>query len=227
MSEAVQKDKKFKRIRGLLSGESRQKRRERRDKEKAAKSGSSGETDDASTVYGVAVDDRSTATPKVSEDIPELKKKEYMLKVVLLLMDPKTRRFELLQLEFDSNKALVSDVLGQISVSVTEESLRVQDYEGITGKDGKLMESGKLLKEFTAGNEVLVAIPKGMAAKEGARLARPILGDDKVVSMVRFSLFSSNRLCLSSNRSPLSQYTASLKWNRRQGLEREEKEEGD
>ena len=100
-------------------------------------------------------------------------------------MDPKTRRFELLQLEFDSMKALVSDVLAQIPVSVTEDVLRKQTYTGICGADGVEMSSYKLLSKFCKGNEVLVAIPTNVPASECARLARPILGDDKVVAMVR------------------------------------------
>jgi hypothetical protein len=112
-------------------------------------------------------------------------KKPYLLKVVLLLMDPQTRRFELLQLEFDSLKALVSDVLAQIPVSVTEDALRKQTYSGVCGHAGQEMTSDKLLATFCHGNDVLVAIPSGLTAKECARLAKPILGDVKVGAMVR------------------------------------------
>jgi hypothetical protein len=112
-------------------------------------------------------------------------KKPYLLKVVLLLMDPQTRRFELLQLEFDSLKALVSDVLAQIPVSVTEDALRKQGYSGVCGHAGQEMTSDKLLATFCHGNDVLVAIPTGLSAKECARLAKPILGDVKVGAMVR------------------------------------------
>jgi hypothetical protein len=112
-------------------------------------------------------------------------KKPYLLKVVLLLMDPQTRRFELLQLEFDSLKALVSDVLAQIPVSVTEDALRKQGYSGVCGHAGHEMTSDNLLATFCHGNDVLVAIPTGLSAKECARLAKPILGDVKVGAMVR------------------------------------------
>jgi hypothetical protein len=107
------------------------------------------------------------------------------LKVVLLLMDPKTRRFELLQLEFDSLKALVSDVLAQIPVSCNDDTLRKQAYSGVCGHMDQEMTSDKLLANFCHGNDVLVAIPTGLSAKECARLARPILGDAKVEAMVR------------------------------------------
>jgi hypothetical protein len=107
------------------------------------------------------------------------------LKVVLLLIDPKTCRFELLQLEFDSLKALVSDVLAQIPVACTDNTLRKQAYSGVCGRAGQDITSDKLLATFCHGNDVLVAIPTGLSAKECARLAKPILGDIKVGAMVR------------------------------------------
>jgi hypothetical protein len=198
----VRKTKTFKRIRGLLSGESRKQRRERKAKERAAKNANAPlaekADDDQSTVYNVDVEDRSVfssksaassiATDQKDVDLAALEeKKPYMLKVVLLLMDPETRRFELLQLEFDSLKALVSDVLAQIPVSVTEEALRKQTYTSICGQDGKEMSPDKLLSNFCKGNDVLVAIPTGIPAKECARLARPILSDEKVVAMVSWA----------------------------------------
>lgn len=216
----VRKTKSFKRIRGLLSGESRRERKERRSKEKAATtapattSSSAGgtappESDDVATIYNVDVDERSVVTsvssPVKAEEAkssgdqaapgsPDAGKKPYLLKVVLLLMDPDTRRFELLQLEFDSLKALVSDVLAQIPISVTEESLRLKSYTGITSRDGNEWSPEKLLANFCKGNDILVAVPTGVPAKECARLARPILSDDKVVSMVR-----NNGNCVSCN----------------------------
>jgi hypothetical protein len=212
----IRKTKSFKRIRGLLSGDSRKERREKKKAAAAAKApaGSSAPSsvatstvgpDDASTVYQVDVDDRSVLTSRSSPPTASSApggdanqqggdalgglssadaKKPYLLKVVLLLMDPETRRFELLQLEFDSLKALVSDVLSQISVSVTEESLRVKTYGAITGRDGIEYTPDQLLSSFCKGNDILVAVPSGTSSKECSRLARPILSDDKVVSMV-------------------------------------------
>lgn len=83
------------------------------------------------------------------------------------------------------SKTVVSDVLAQIPVSVTEEALRVQSYTGIAARDGQEMLPSKLLANFIKGNEVLVAVPDGVPAKECVRLARPILSDTKVIQMVR------------------------------------------
>lgn len=183
--------KKFS-IKGFLTGESRKDRKVRAQTEK-------GVDTESKTVYQVAVDDNKTGSvtsggaSKKSEKTAEKAaegflaggKKTYMLKVVLLLMDPDTRRFELLQLEFDSDKALVSDVLTQIPVAVTEEVLSKQSYVGICDNSGSEMTSSVLLSEFCKGNDVLVAVPSGVPASECARLARPILNDDKVIKMVR------------------------------------------
>ena len=198
MYQAGQKKKKFS-IRGLLNGESRKDRRVREEQEAKEKGVSppAPETPEAETVYQVDVDDRTisvmsgdttknttTTADKAAEGFLSGGKQSYMLKVVLLLMDPETRRFELLQLEFDSDKALVSDVLTQIPVAVTEEVLKKQSYVGICGSVGTEMNAEILLSEFCKGNDVLVAVPDGVAASECARLARPILNDEKVINMV-------------------------------------------
>lgn len=193
--QVIKKAKSFKRIRGFLRGDKKKKAAKAA---AAAASNNSSKSDEESTVYGVDVDDRSATSRQTTDSAKKSardaaakkleetnNKKAYLLKVVLLLMDPETRRFELLQLEFDSLKALVSDVLSQIPVSVTEEALRKQKYTGICGSDGKEMMPNKLLADFCRGNEVLVAIPDTVAAKECARLARPILSDEKVIAMVR------------------------------------------
>jgi hypothetical protein len=201
----VKKSKSFKRIRGLLKktvGGGRNKK-------------PAAVANDEQSLYGVDVDDRSVMTrqtnqqqggggitntsgasspaggisPSGGRQLPQL----YILKVVLLLMDPETRRFELLQLEFDSLKAFVSDVLAQIPISVTEDALRLQTYTGIVGYESQEMAPSKLLATFCKGSEVLVAVPDGVPPRECVRLARPILSDVKVVTMVRSFLYALGR----------------------------------
>lgn len=101
-------------------------------------------------------------------------------------MDPSSRRFELLQLEFDSSRALVSDVLAQIPLSATVESMRTQTYRGVCDRKGVEMDNGAKLVGFTDGKEgeVILAIPMEMSSKECAKLARPILSDPNVVAML-------------------------------------------
>lgn len=114
------------------------------------------------------------------------------LQLVLLLMEPLTRRFELLQLEFDSARARVVDILAQVPLSVTEEAIREQDFDGVLCDTGEVMTQGKLLVEFCKEKQVLVALPKGLDVEECNRLARPILSDFQVSKMVcRFVALSS------------------------------------
>lgn len=106
------------------------------------------------------------------------------LQLVLLLMDPSSRRFELLQLEFDSGKAKVSDIMAQIPVSVTEDVIRKQKYSGVVNAQATHMGGSARLADFCSKKEVLVALPQDLSVRDCVRLARPILSDDKVVSMV-------------------------------------------
>lgn len=103
-------------------------------------------------------------------------------------MDPSSRRFELLQLEFDSTKALVSDVLRQIQSSATEKTLRDMSYGGVCDQAGMEMISSMKLSKFCEGNDVVMAMPSGMTGEQTAKLAAPILGDPKVEDMVSSDL---------------------------------------
>jgi hypothetical protein len=120
----------------------------------------------------------------MSVPVSGAKRKPVTLQLVLLLMDPSTRRFELLQLEFDSDKARVSDIIAQIPISVTEQSIRSQQYEGVVDASGTTMSEFVRLVDFCRGRTVLVALPKGLTVKECVRLARPILSDSQVEKMV-------------------------------------------
>jgi hypothetical protein len=126
-------------------------------------------------------------TPKAdpSNSKPEGLKTFRSLQLVLLLMDPESRRFELLQLEFDSEKARVADIIAQIPVSVTEAAIRGQKYEYVLDESTAMRLPQTRLLDFCNGRQVLVAVPKGTTIKECVRLARPILCDPQVVKMVR------------------------------------------
>ena len=220
--QGLVRNKSFKRIRGLLKGESRKERKARKESKKAqalaaAATGitvpSPGSSvcrtdDDAETVYGVDVDDSvaSSFAPSPPRPVPSplLSKHQCTeeddtdrelnftankqifppIQVILLVMDPATRRFELVQLEFDSNDALVKDVLAQIPHSVTSKDLRKRSYTSIADCRGTELILSLRLSTFCPASEVLVAIPAGISAKRCVHLARPILSDDKVISMV-------------------------------------------
>jgi len=138
-----------------------------------------------------------TVASAAAESEPKLSAED-SLQVILLLMEFKNRRFELLQLEFDPSKALVNDILAQISTAATEEELRNQEYTGICDVGGSEMPADVQLKNFVNGeNEVKLAIPAGITAADCAKLAAPILNNAKVRAMVSV-LFSSlvSHFCL-------------------------------
>lgn len=99
-------------------------------------------------------------------------------------MDPNSRRFELLQLEFDSSQALVSDVLRQIRCSATETALRDMNYVGVCDQRGTEMIASVKLSRFCQGAEIVLAMPHGMTADDTTKLAGPILDDPKVKDML-------------------------------------------
>lgn len=112
------------------------------------------------------------------------------LLVVLLLMDSKTRRFELIQLAFDAELATVKDVLGQISSSATEQALKTQVYENVCSVNGTEPIAKEILlktcfKTLDSRQEnILLAVPTGMDVHVCKKLAVPILNDPKVKAML-------------------------------------------
>ncbi|KAL7494188.1 hypothetical protein ACHAWT_006267 [Skeletonema menzelii] len=141
---------------------------------------------DDDTVVGVAVEtSNGGSNNKAVKPAASPATAPKPIQVVLLLMDPNSRRFELLQLEFDSNKALVSDVVRQVQSSATETTLRNLSYGGVCDQDGNEMIQSLKLSHFCVGNEIVMAIPMGMTGKATLKLAHPILSDPKVADMLR------------------------------------------
>ena len=111
------------------------------------------------------------------------------ISLVLLLVDPDTLRFELLQLEFEHpREASVNDVLSQIEESVTEPAIRKLQFHAVADRTGGRHErKDPLMNALTKcrGNrDILVAMSQGIDLERCSQLARPILGDEKVIGMV-------------------------------------------
>jgi len=103
--------------------------------------------------------------------------------VVVLLMEPVLRRFEILQLAFDPDSTLVGDIVDHVSNQATEAALRKQKYVGLCrpAEDGIEMQNSLLMKEYGIQlDEILVALPRGWSAEACCRLATPILKFNKV-----------------------------------------------
>ena len=143
---------------------------------------------DDPTVWGADFDNQSVASSKAgsTEDDPS---NVDGIHIILLLMDPGTRRFELLQLEFDSRIAIVEDIFSQISSSATEPSLKSQTYVDICTPKGIKLEKSKMVSEYATKAIVVIAVPEfpnGVDSVEAAtKMAKPILGNPKVKKMVR------------------------------------------
>lgn len=128
------------------------------------------------------------AMPATSFAPQQQNDKKRPFQLILLLMAPDTRRFEFLQLEFDSQMATVRDILAQIPRSVTEHDIRRVAFRSVCDKDARERLPTTRLSEFCQRMDVLIGIPTELSAGNMYQLARPILSDDKVLTMV--GLFS-------------------------------------
>jgi len=147
---------------------------------------------DDSTVYSVAFD-AATASKSNATSMLESAKTPIgdPIHVILLLMDPKTRRFELLQLEFDSSSAMVSDIFAQIAISATEPTLKSQEYATLIDLKGAVLIDTKNLAEYIDAAGIVIAVP-ATTKEDGvaiAKMATPILSNPKVHTMVSISGF--------------------------------------
>jgi len=145
--------------------------------------------EDDSTVYSVAFDAASKLSESQGASLMDSVKEPAgdPIHIILLLMDPNTRRFELLQLEFDSSTSKVSDIFGQIAVSATEPSLKSQKYKRLTNMRGEELISSKNIAEYMDSAGIVIAVPSTTKEKGAAivKMASPILSNPKVHSMVR------------------------------------------
>ena len=92
--------------------------------------------------------------------------------LVLILMDPETRRFELLKLEFETpDRTTIQDVVSQIPHAASDEVLRNQTYVGIGDLSGQeLYRSTRLidLSKLTKRNHKAMAIVEELEDNNGA-----------------------------------------------------------
>lgn len=138
---------------------------------------------DEETVYDAQFD----ATSKVSSIVDTVNTPlSDPVHVILLLMDPSTRRFEILQLEFDSGNAKVKDIFDQIPISATEASLKIQSYSRLCNLKGEELDVNLDLKNYIESAGIVIAVPTGATEPSStlARMATPILTNPKVHSML-------------------------------------------
>jgi hypothetical protein len=141
------------------------------------------DSDKEDVLYGSDDDDDENGSETAGELVGPLE-------IVLVLVDPKSLRFELLQLEFETPQlSRVSECLEQIKDIVTESALKSLEFHSVLDRNGNSFPAksslGKALTCRRRGKDILVGVSKGIDADEAGRLARPILGDAKVMEMVR------------------------------------------
>jgi hypothetical protein len=94
------------------------------------------------------------------------------MKILLLLVSNESSS-EVLHLEFNSDNALVDDVLDRVMVV---KDLRCKHYRGICNISGDEFPTGSPLKSIvTKENEFMICIPEGITAAESAKLAAPLM----------------------------------------------------
>lgn len=148
-------------------------------------------------VYDIVLDNGTSATSagktiegKWTKEFPV---SEYAsVTLVIVLMEGESRHFELLHLDFETETVVARDLIAQLHLFATEESLRKQTYSEICGVNGDIIIGDISLRELAkAEDRVVLAIPKGMSTNDCATLARPILNDPKVKYMVRRGMLRS------------------------------------
>jgi hypothetical protein len=110
--------------------------------------------------------------------------------LVILLLDPDSLRFELLQLELEKPSGLkVKDVLGQLEESITEPALQPLKFIALVDRAGGVNKPDAPLTKAMKHRQhpfkdILVGLVKGGNVEELFKRVRPILGDPNVGRMV-------------------------------------------
>ena len=122
-------------------------------------------------------------------------------KIFLLLVAPKNKIFEIIQVFYAPLETTVHHLIQCIPPNATEPALASQPYVGMCRLDGQaldvdMMASAASSTSTTGGHvecariirgEVLVAIPRGYSAKFCSQIAKPILSNPKVTKLMKKS----------------------------------------
>jgi len=116
-------------------------------------------------------------------------------KIFLLLLQPKSKIFELIQLLYNPNDTTVGRILDMIPDNATEAALGSQKYIGLCRPktQEELLDHELLASEVRPGvpsakislGEILVAIPDGFTGAQVATLSKQILANPKIVKLLK------------------------------------------
>ncbi|OEU22550.1 hypothetical protein FRACYDRAFT_232708 [Fragilariopsis cylindrus CCMP1102] len=152
---------------------------------------------DKSTTNG---DTSSSSKSKLLSNNSSLRKHDpNSYKIFLLLLQPKLKTFELIQLIYSPNDTTIGNIIEMIPENATEPALGSQHYTGLCRPktqeeivDHELLASeprsntGVESAKITLG-EILVAIPDGYNGTDVAVLAKQILSNPKIVKLLKRS----------------------------------------
>jgi len=108
--------------------------------------------------------------------------------IIILLIDPISRRFQLLRLELDITKPTVAEILERIPyLPATEESLRTQTFDCMCDMEGLEYDHEKHISEYVDGSTLVIAVPKSntKGTENVIRMAKSILHRRKVEAMLK------------------------------------------
>jgi len=118
-----------------------------------------------------------------------------MGRVLVLLMDPPTKQYELTSVPYPlvSNEdegvgpTQLKVILGLVETSASYEPLRNKKYKGFMRPDDtEIMDNDMTILDYKfIKDEVLVAIPEGYSVEECGRFSKPILQDKRLVKLLK------------------------------------------
>lgn len=119
---------------------------------------------------------------------------ESQFKIFVLLIQPKTKIFELIQILYSPSQTTVGDLLEKIPFNATEPALGSQSYSGLSrprDPNGILLEEEQMASsagpngsaKITQG-EILVAVPVGIPSPYCSKLSEPILSNKRLTKLL-------------------------------------------
>jgi hypothetical protein len=118
-------------------------------------------------------------------------------KIFLLLLQPESKIFELIQLIYLPNDTTVGNIISMIPENATEQALGNQEYIGLCRPktQEEIVDKELLASETSSGvevesakitlGEILVAIPMGHTGPDVAALSKQILSNPKIVKLLK------------------------------------------
>jgi hypothetical protein len=114
-------------------------------------------------------------------------------KCLMLLMNPRSKLFEIIQVSFSAERATVGDILRGIRDVATDPRLAHQTYTGLAyqGMHISAMVPVDMIVEAQTNGKPLLAVPRNFSAGQIERMASELLGRPQVLQLLE----SQNALC--------------------------------